>query len=156
VRVTPEPLLVDDEPQAPSEYGSRAGEVPAEYSFFAPPSENAVERGPAEQETPAHDESGAETFGAWASERNERIPTGPPPNREALAEIPFLSPPADFDRQSREVGATNSQAVNVDDLVRMVLEKLEPHLHELFSQGVLKPIVENILQNEFAKKETSR
>lgn len=156
VHVTPEPLLVDDEPQAPSEYGSRAGDVSAEHSFFAPPSEDAVEKRLAEQEISADDESGAETFGAWASQRNERIPTGLPPNREALAEIPFLTPPAGFDPDSPEVAATNSEAVNVDDLVRMVLEKLEPHLHQLLSQGVLKPIVENILQNEHAKKETTR
>jgi CheY-like chemotaxis protein len=156
VRVTPEPLLVDDEPPESGQYGSRAGEIAPARSFFAPPSESPIEDEPAEQEASAHGDAPAQPFGAWAEELNERIPTGPPPNREALAEIPFLTPPADFQRDSDEETAANSEAVNVDDLVRRVLQKLEPQLHELLSQGVLKPIVENILQNELAKKETTR
>jgi hypothetical protein len=41
----------------------------------------------------------------------------------------------------------------VNAVVQKVLEKLEPQLHDLLSQGVLKPLVENLLQNELAKKE---
>jgi hypothetical protein len=37
-------------------------------------------------------------------------------------------------------------------MVRKVLEKLEPRLHDLLSQGVLKPLVEDALQNEMTKK----
>jgi CheY-like chemotaxis protein len=83
---------------------------------------------------------------AFAEEFTERIPTLPPPNREALSQIPFLMP--DSEREpavSENVNASNSAAV--DEVVRRVLEKLQPQLHELLSQGV-KPLVENMLQNE--------
>ena len=70
----------------------------------------------------------------------------PPPNREALSQIPFLMPHAEREPiVSDGVNASNSAAV--DEVVRRVLEKLQPQLHELLSQGV-KPLVENMLQNE--------
>jgi hypothetical protein len=82
----------------------------------------------------------------------ERIPTLPPPNREALSEIPFLMPPVlppqNVDQSAP--GAANSETV--DEVVRQVMAKLGPHLQELLSQGV-KPLVENLLQNELHKKE---
>jgi hypothetical protein len=37
-------------------------------------------------------------------------------------------------------------------VVRKVLEKLQPHLQELFSQGV-KPLVENLVHRELSKKD---
>jgi CheY-like chemotaxis protein len=83
----------------------------------------------------------------------ERIPTLPPPNREALSEIPFLMPPVLPPQNSEQPAAscaTDTEAV--DDMVRKVMEKLGPHLQELLSQGV-KPLVENLLQNELQKKE---
>jgi CheY-like chemotaxis protein len=159
VHVTPEPLLIDEESHAPAQYGSRASDIPPAHSFFAPPSPETFDNEPAQQEALAHeshDETPAQPFRAWAHELNERTPTGPPPNREALTEIPFLRPPADFHQDSSDLVSVNSGALNVDDLVRKVLEKLEPQLRDLLSQGVLKPIVENILQSELAKKETTR
>ena len=82
----------------------------------------------------------------------ERIPTLPPPNREALSEIPFLMPPvlAPQNADQSAPGAANSETV--DEVVRQVMAKLGPHLQELLSQGV-KPLVENLLQNELHKKE---
>jgi hypothetical protein len=77
----------------------------------------------------------------------ERIPTAPPPNREALAEIPFLMPPA----AHKDSGKVDQDTV--DAVVARVLEKLEPQLHDLLSKGVLKPLIENMLQGELAKKE---
>jgi CheY-like chemotaxis protein len=88
-----------------------------------------------------------------AVETFERIPTLPPPNREALSEIPFLMPPVlppQNSEQPAAARATDAQAV--DDMVRKVMEKLGPHLQELLSQGV-KPLVENLLQNELQKKD---
>jgi CheY-like chemotaxis protein len=77
---------------------------------------------------------------------DERIPTLPPPNREALSQIPFLTPQSEREPEVSEgMNASNSAAV--DEVVRRVLEKLQPQLHELLSQGV-KPLVENMLQNE--------
>ncbi len=83
---------------------------------------------------------------ALADAFDERIPTLPPPNREALSQIPFLTPRSEHELAVSEgVNASNSAAV--DEVVRRVLEKLQPKLHELLSQGV-KPLVENMLQNE--------
>jgi CheY-like chemotaxis protein len=83
---------------------------------------------------------------AFANAFDERIPTLPPASREALSQIPFLTPQPEHDPAVSEgVNASNSAAV--DEVVRRVLEKLQPQLHELLSQGV-KPLLENMLQNE--------
>lgn len=83
----------------------------------------------------------------------ERIPTLPPPNREALSDIPFLMPPPPgASADSAEPGTAGASSDTVDAVVRKVLEKLQPQLHELLSQGV-KPLVENLIQNELHKKE---
>jgi hypothetical protein len=136
VHVTPEPLLVDEESeQAPSGYGKHEEETAPAFAFEAP--------------TPAASED--EFHAALDAEQtaDERIPTMPPPNREVLAEIPFLSPPPEFLAPKAEEAKPDEQ--DVDTVVRKVLEKLEPQLRDLLSQGV-KPLVENILQNETAKK----
>jgi CheY-like chemotaxis protein len=83
----------------------------------------------------------------------ERIPTLPPPNREALSDIPFLMPPSpSAPVDSSEPGTRAASSDTVDEVVRRVLEKLQPQLHELLTQGV-KPLVENLIQNELHKKE---
>jgi CheY-like chemotaxis protein len=87
-----------------------------------------------------------EPSNAFAQQFAERIPTLPPPNREALSQIPFLMPHTEREPVTSEgVNASNSAAV--DEVVRRVLEKLQPQLHELLAQGV-KPLIENMLQNE--------
>jgi CheY-like chemotaxis protein len=132
VHVTPEPLLVDDTPAptASSKYDKREEPIPPAFAFTeAPQAEAHIEPEP---------------------EKDERIPTVPPPNREVLAEIPFLSPPKEFLAATAE--ENKNEDTNVDDVVRKVLEKLEPQLHDLLSQGLLKPLVENIIQNDLAKK----
>jgi CheY-like chemotaxis protein len=83
---------------------------------------------------------------ALADAFDQRIPTLPPPNREALSEIPFLMPQPEREPATAQSG-TASSSTAVDEVVRRVLEKLQPQLHELLSQGV-KPLVENMLQNE--------
>jgi hypothetical protein len=40
----------------------------------------------------------------------------------------------------------------VDAVVSRLLEKLEPHLHEIFSQEVLRPLVENMLHHDEVEK----
>jgi len=150
VHVTPEPLLVDETPSGPSLYGSHQQEVSPLHSFFAPASGDPVLDEGSEEEASANVEIPAPTFEPRSEETNERIPTGPPPSREALAEIPFLTPPADFRADVSEAAASSPETV--DAVVRKVLEKLEPQLHDLLSQGLLKPLVENILQSELAKK----
>jgi CheY-like chemotaxis protein len=164
VHVTPEPLLIDndEESHGPSEYNSRPAQTSPLHSFFAPASDDPVvaDSGAAEQSSIAREEMTVPSFEPPASEQmngasngdeSERIPTGPPPNREALASIPFLTPPPDFRVSAPEPAASSS--ATTDEVVRRVLERLEPRLHDLLSQGVLKPLIENLLQNELSKKD---
>jgi CheY-like chemotaxis protein len=123
----------------------------------------------------------------------ERIPTAPPPNREALSGIPFLTPapPAPSESKPGEsksaepatradetetrqfaspaeasgdpampssIGFTEPPSappasLSVDAVVSKLLEKLEPQIHELLAKDLLKPLVENLLHEELAKKE---
>lgn len=152
VRVTPEPLLVDEVPHGPSNYGAHPHETAPLHSYFAPASGDPVLEEPVAEESPAPAEAEAPSWEPSSREAGERIPTMPPPNREALADIPFLMPPPAGSR-SDEGGAAAVDSSTVDAMVRKVLEKLEPQLHDLLSQGVLKPLVENLLQSELAKKE---
>jgi len=110
-----------------------AAEAEAPSAQVAAPQQNEA-AAPEVQSAPTNPES--EMF-------SERIPTGYPPNREALADIPFLQPPPPTAEPSSET---------VDAVVARVLEKLEPQLHDLLSKGVLKPLVENLLQAELGKK----
>jgi len=150
VHVTPEPLLVEDEPHQSAEYGSHAEELPPAHSFFVP-EDNQPTTEAAEQDAQDPDSDPASLLSA-AIEVDERIPTVHPPNREALADIPFLVPPPGFrpDAPQEESAASSD---TVDAVVQKVLEKLEPQLHELLSQGVLKPLVESLLQGELTKKD---
>jgi CheY-like chemotaxis protein len=145
VRVTPEPLLVDDTAVlGKSSYDERQAETESASDFaFDKPTAPAM----------ATSED-VEEFAQDEVVVDERIPTGPPPNREVLASIPFLTPPPEFlAQQAAENGAARVDDKDVDAVVRKVLEKLEPRLHDLLSQGLLKPLVETILQDEVAKKE---
>ncbi len=142
-----EPLLVDEEHSQPSDYAPaqdppQPAEEHAAVSDPAPPEH--VEPSVFE---PVQPERVFEEF--------ERIPTLPPPNREALMQIPFLSPPPP--EPPKPTLALNESEptttdTNVEDVVRKVLEKLQPHLQELFSQGV-KPLVENLVHSELSKKD---
>ena len=151
VRVIPEPLLLDEEPLPSPEYGSRIEQLQPLHSVLVPEADKPPMEESAESEASAQDEIPAPSFESQTAEVNERIPTAPPPNREALAEVPFLNPPTGFRPDAPAEPAVNSETV--DAVVRKVLEKLEPQLHDLLSRGVLKPLVENLLQSEIAKKE---
>ncbi len=151
VPVTPDPLLVEDEPAAPSQYESHQQEMEPLHSFFVPPSPAPTAEEASAQDLSRSAEPAVASTEPESTGPSERIPTGPPPNREVLAEIPFLTPPPEFRAQVSEKPATD--AGTVDAVVQKVLEKLEPQLHDLLSQGVLKPLVENLLQSELAKKD---
>jgi CheY-like chemotaxis protein len=153
VHVTPEPLLLDEEPGPTSIYGGDQHEAPASHAFeVAMLPEPVVEDAPAEQ--PSLPEALFAPAAESAPERNdERVPTGPPPNREALAEIPFLNPPPGFDPNAGAPQSSATDASTVDAVVQKLLERLQPQLHDLLSQSVLKPLVENLLQQENNKKE---
>ena len=151
VHVTPEPLLLEEEPHQSVEYGSHAEELPPAHSFFVPEDVQPTIKESAEQGAQAPDSSPVPLVSA-ANHVDERIPTIHPPNREALADIPFLVPPPGFrpDAPPEESAASSE---TVDAVVQKVLEKLEPQLHELLSQSVLKPLVESLLHGEIAKKD---
>jgi CheY-like chemotaxis protein len=145
---TPEPLLVDEEHSQNSDYSPHQEESSPTQHILpaaaeeqnAQPDSNLEHLEPSVFE-PAAQEPSVEEF-------SERIPTLPPPNREALSGIAFLMPP------QVQVDATPSEpsAETVDALVRKILEKLQPQLQEMFSQGV-KPLVENLVHSELSKKD---
>lgn len=158
--VTPEPLLVDEEePGGPSPFSGTSEQPQPLHSFLPPPPpERSPEQTLAEprfEEPRIPEPFNAPAFTPVESSSvmnvaAERIPTLPPPNREALADIPFLTPSS---HAPLETESTRSQdSPSVDAVVAKVLEKLEPQLHDLLSQGLLKPLVENLLQQELAKK----
>jgi len=123
------------EPSEQLEYVPHQDEVPVPTQHLLPPP-------PDTEELLAHAE--ASLVESDSSVYSERIPTAPPPNREALAGIPFLFPaPA----------AAPLDSGAIDAVVQRVLEKLEPQLHDLLSKGVLKPLIENMLQQELHKKD---
>jgi CheY-like chemotaxis protein len=145
----PLPTFHEEEIHAPS--------APPEQPFAPAPSDEYWNHEAAVNDQPVVAGDTSSLFGDSAppalKEYFERIPTLPPPNREALSDIPFLMPPppsAPLD--SSEPGTRAASSDTVDDVVRKVLEKLQPQLHELLSQGV-KPLVENLIQNELHKKE---
>ncbi len=150
-RPAPEPLLVDEEHSEPSDYSPIPEQhEPAQHILPA-----SVEAGNEQPDAlmeqhlePAVFEPAPEA--AALEEFSERIPTLPPANREALAGIPFLMPPP---VPAEEVAKSNEpDAETIDALVRKVLEKLQPQLQDLFSQGV-KPLVENLVHSELTKKD---
>jgi CheY-like chemotaxis protein len=145
VHVAPDPLLLDDGPLASSMGG---GSSP--HSFLPFDAANSATEEPVREGVLEHAESENRSPASPRTEVDERIPTGPPPNREALAGIPFLTPPAEFFLRPAGTSAVNVETV--DAIVRKVLLMIEPQLHELLSQGVLKSLVENLLQSELEKK----
>jgi len=124
VKVIPDELLVEDAPQTPSHYGG-AEEIPPTYSYVTSRPASAIPEEPAKV-APAL-ESSSNEFG---------LPAGASP----LSPAPEESEPIAVDSQT------------VDAVVQKVLEKLEPQLHEILAAGVLRPLVQNLLQNELVHK----
>jgi CheY-like chemotaxis protein len=158
VRVTPEPLLVEEEASGAAQYGTASEETTPLHTFLAPVLEAPVAT-PEPQPAAASEffvNSASEASEASEQGSDERIPTMAPPNREALAHIPFLTPPpsflAELNASTLEQEPQGIDAKTVDSVVQKVLEKLQPQLQELLSQGLLKPLVENILQSEVKKR----
>src|SRR4029077_11562838 len=72
---------------------------------------------------------------------------------EALAEEPAaVGEPAPFVNSFHASSAADPAVV--DAVVSRLLEKLEPHLHEIFSQEVLRPLVENMLHHDAVEKKS--
>lgn len=158
VHVKPEPLLVEEDAEGPSQYGASAEPTTPLHTFLTPggafpPVASPEPTSAATTEFPL--QAGSDAAEQSDDQVDERIPTMAPPNREALAHIPFLTPPPSFlaelnSESHKEPRPADPETVNT--VVQKVLEKLQPQLQELLSQGLLKPLVENILQNESTKK----
>ena len=72
---------------------------------------------------------------------------------EALTEEPAaVEEPAPFVNSFHASNAADPAVV--DAVVSRLLEKLEPHLHEIFSQEVLRPLVENMLHHDAVEKKS--
>ncbi|HVB56220.1 MAG TPA: response regulator [Candidatus Acidoferrales bacterium] len=157
VRVVPEPLLVDEVTQTETSiYNKHADAMPALDSFTLPSQEEPPAEEPAWEEVPVRSESGNGSREFASREYSEWTPTVAPPTREALADIPFLNPPADFHRDAPSTDNDGPDKINsetVDAIVQRLLEKIEPQLHDILSQGVLKPLVQSFLHSELEKKE---
>ncbi|HTU33646.1 MAG TPA: response regulator [Candidatus Acidoferrum sp.] len=117
-------------------------------SIFAPPLPEAA------SEPPISPASVTPTNGS-----TERIPTIPPPSREAIADIPFLMPPppAPFEpptpsNSESPKTAEPTEPPSVDAVVSRLLEKLQPQIHDMLAKDLLKPLVENLLQQELTNK----
>ena len=147
-RPTPEPLLVDESHSQNSDYSPHQEDSSPTQHILPATAEDQIAQPDSNLEhlEPSVFEPAAQA--PSVEEFSERIPTLPPPNREALSGIAFLMPP------QVQVDATPSEpsAETVDALVRKVLEKLQPQLQEMFSQGV-KPLVENLVHSELSKKD---
>jgi hypothetical protein len=180
VRVVPDPLLEDSGPDLPSlDYGSHPVEVPAVHDFVPPapeiplPAQPAAEEFVAAELLPAEDiraEEAAEV--SRATPPTESVPsegievssapvsaafdssawtaTARPASRADLASIPFLAPPREFFTSQAQATKQSSPEV-VDAIVQKVLERIEPRLRQMLAQG-LKPLVENVLEDEAEKK----
>ena len=177
VKVVPEPLLENDEPASSNDYNSHPEETAPMHSLDYPAApfsahgssgdgENVEAKAATGESVSEVASPSAESFAPMAEPEQapapptfaeehsvawtERTPTVPPPNRESLADIPFLTPPSVFQSQAPETGVDSA---TVDAVVRKVLERLESQIHGILSQGALKPLVENLLENELSKKE---
>jgi CheY-like chemotaxis protein len=136
-----EKLFGESQPSVVAEQSLPQQEAPEPPQRFLPPaaeqfSDSAAEEAIARAEISSFESESASTV------FSERIPTAPPPNREALADIPFLIPPA----------PPVIDSSTVDAVAQRVLEKLDPQLRNLLSKDGLKSLVENMLQQEIEKK----
>jgi hypothetical protein len=128
----------------------QAAEESESDSFFAPGPTASATREILAPEEPS--ESKARSFfETLAARSEERIPTSAPETREDLADIPFLAPPQPSAHGTN--GSSETDDKTIDSVVQRVLERLEPQLHDLLSKGVLKPLIENLLQQELEKKD---
>lgn len=151
-----EPLFVTEEAPDSSGYASQPEEsqptqhvaqanAESGFSDQIGASEHSLE--PAPSALFANDEGSAAS-----DDFSERIPTLPPANREALSDIAFLMPPPGATEIPPTLLEGSGKSTDVDDVVRKVLEKLQPRLQEMLSQG-MRPLLESLVQNELQKKE---
>jgi CheY-like chemotaxis protein len=171
VHVTPEPLLVEEPVHESSGYGARQEHIPPAHSFLLPPqeirgteepltegsvAEAPVDEEPAPRDFSEHHEIETSALEFSLAEFHSRVPTVPPPSRDALDEIPFLNPPLAFSEHEESRSVVNRGAIDtvtVDAVVERLLQKIQPQLRELLSQDALKPLIETLLQDEREKSE---
>jgi hypothetical protein len=170
VRVTPEPLLVDEySPKASDHrYVDRQQDIAPAYTFLPPVETKADAASSAPEPAGAHarqEESVLPSFGdrlvspdgaqsSALKPEEDTVPSylPPSPTREQIAHIPFLNPPPDVPKQAEKVADNGVAQFAVDAVVQRILDKIEPQLHDLLAQN-LRPLIENLVHAEMQKHE---
>lgn len=123
-------------------------EALAGIPFLAPSSPAPLESEPVESNTAEHASS------SWANEPTTHDAPSVEESAEPRTDLAVSHPPAE---STTPAAAEPSSAApgaypSVDAVVSRLLEKLEPQIHELLSKDLLKPLVENLIQQELANK----
>ena len=104
------------------------------------------------------DDSVAINFaGSPAADLHSPLETAPepPPTPQVAAESHASAEVAEAPAvaaAAQPVAHLDIDAAVMEAAVKRVLERLEPHLHEILSNGVLRPLIENALQKELERK----
>jgi CheY-like chemotaxis protein len=165
----PSDLQFEGDDSGVSSYG--AAEPGTEIGEAEGPSVTGVESTPVEGMTEEHasqytigptqldiDDSVATNFaGSQAADLHSPLETAPEPPPQAAPEVaPELHASAQAAAAPSLAGLPAAHldidAAVMEAAVKRVLERLEPHLHEILSNGVLRPLIENALQKELEKK----
>ncbi|MFZ0211569.1 MAG: response regulator [Candidatus Acidiferrales bacterium] len=138
---------------APAEHMQAAEFVPLQHADAPVPEFKA----PLEQETAETVQSeNAETVEASDEIAETSSPDEVAAQSESRTELHTYegtSPEADHLDALPEAGTKSGvDSATIDDVVARVLEKLEPQIHQLLSNGVLRPLVEEMLNREPEKK----
>ena len=102
----------------------------------------------------------------WAPETHEPsfAPTASVPLQQTSTSEKGVTTDSDTEESMAKANVTQSEpavetnsspsigAAELDALISRVVEKLEPRLHEILSNGVLRPLVETVLRKELEKK----
>lgn len=167
VKVTAEPLLVDESSLKPSAaYGHTDQEIAPAHEFLPEVASKGGENSssPEDSEAPVLGESAEAVSASSARPDTESAPQFPssafnpgtpvfvrPPTREQLAHIPFLNPPPHLDHEAEPAPSHSvAETQAIDIVVQRILDKIEPQLHDLLAQN-LKPLIENLVHTELKK-----
>ncbi|HEV2288465.1 MAG TPA: response regulator [Candidatus Acidoferrales bacterium] len=129
----------------------RAPSGPIQSSEFVPPDANepVYEREISDPIVSKEAENFAESSPAEedsAAAKQDSAPT------EIHRYVGIIEESSELSAASDGTSKAPANPANIDDVVAKVLEKLEPQIHELLSKGVLRPLVEDVLNRESEKK----
>ena len=85
-----------------------------------------------------------QTSSSWESHASESAPVEEPPTAHAAVEQAVQ----EVISQPQSSQTPQMDQATLDSIVAKVVEKLEPQLHQALSQGVLKPLIQELLKGE--------